>query len=157
MFMTTFQILANIFFLMQKIEITEMSNHDNTVDGGDAGQQPVSSNKKRHFIHQGNHVTVIEGENVSSSINGYHIPSSTNQNINYNSLERGTRRKLPQVPNGIIHPTNGGLMNGTMSSDLYTHSLPRKSKTHVASSRYVPRKMLSITFKLNIVIFPLYI
>jgi hypothetical protein len=140
----TFQILIIIFYLIQKIEITEMSNHDNMVDGGDAGQQPVSSNKKRHFIHQGNHVTVIEGENVSSSVNGYHIPTSTTQNINYNSLERGTRRKLPQVPNGIIHPTNGGLMNGNISSDLYTHSLPRKSKAHVASSRYVPRELLAI-------------
>ena len=39
-------------------------------------EEPKSG--KRHFIHQGNQVTVIEA--------------------NYNSLERGTRRKLPPVP-----------------------------------------------------------
>ena len=93
-----------------------------------------ATNKKRHFIHQGNHVTVIEGENVSSALNGYPLTASQ-PNINYNSLERGTRRKLPQVPygGGVNGNSNGGLMNG--NSDLYTHSLPRKAKAHNASSR----------------------
>ena len=92
------------------------------------------SNKKRHFIHQGNHVTVIEGEDVSTALNRY--PSTSQQNINYNSLERGTRRKLPQVPNGgggVNYSSNGGMVNG--NSELYTHSLPRKAKVHNSSSR----------------------
>ena len=123
-----------------------MSNNENRIDGGDAGLQPTTSNKKRHFIHQGNHVTVIEGEDLSTSMNGYNIPTSTHQNINYNSLERGTGRKLPQVPNGTTHPTNGTVLNGNISSDLYTHSLPRKAKANAASSRYVCRAILAVIF-----------
>ena len=110
-----------------------MNGQDDKVDGGEAGQQGIP-NKKRHFIHQGNHVTVIDGENVSTTLNGY--ATSTHQNINYNSLERGTRRKLPQVPNGTICGTSGTMMNGN-TSDLFTHSLPRKAKAHASSSRYI--------------------
>ena len=121
---------------MQNVEITEIHSHDEKVEVGDTSQQNAT-NKKRHFIHQGNHVTVIEGENVSTMINGYPL-TTMNQNINYNSLERGTRRKLPQVPNGTIHGTaHGTSINGNVNSDLYTHSLPRKAKGHASSSRYV--------------------
>ena len=124
------------FLILQKVEITEINHHEKKLDERDTNHQNglPTSNKKRHFIHQGNHVTVIEGENVSTALNGYPITSSQ-PNINYNSLERGTRRKLPQVPNGggINGTSNGGMMNG--NSDLYTHSLPRKAKIHNSSSR----------------------
>ena len=122
-------------FSLQKVEITEINHHEKKLDGGDLSQQSgiTPSNKKRHFIHQGNHVTVIEDENLSAALNCY--PSTSQQNINYNSLERGTRRKLPQVPNGgsVNYSSNGGMMNG--NSDLYTHSLPRKAKVHNSSAR----------------------
>ena len=68
-------------------------------------------------------------------------PSVIHQNVNYNSLERGTRRKLPQVPSnggGAPHTaTNGTVNGGYVNSDLFTHSLPRQSKIHASSSRYV--------------------
>ena len=121
------------WFCLQKVEITDISGHEDKYDATDPSKQTIP-NKKRHFIHQGNHVTVIEGENISSTFNGY--PTATNQNINYNSLERGTRRKLPQVPNEAIYGTNGTLMSGNLNSDLYTHSLPRKAKAQASSSRY---------------------
>ena len=66
--------------------------------------------------------------------------SAIHQNVNYNSLERGTRRKLPQVPSNGGPPhaaTNGTVNGGYVNSDLFTHSLPRQSKIHASSSRYV--------------------
>ena len=53
---------------------------------------------------QGNQVTVIDGP------------------ANYNSLERGTRRKLPNVPGG-----GGG---GHLHHHQFTQSLPRQHKRH---------------------------
>ena len=109
-----------------------MNGHDDLVSRGETGQLGLP-NKKKHFIHQGNHVTVIDGENSSTTFNAH--ASTIHQNINYNSLERGIRRKLPQVPNGINHGTNGAMTNGNTNAEIFTHSLPRKPKA--SSSRYL--------------------
>ena len=114
-----------------------MNGQDDLVSRGETGQLGLP-NKKKHFIHQGNHVTVIDGENSSTTFNGH--ASTIHQNINYNSLERGIRRKLPQVPNGINH---GAVTNGNTNPEIFTHSLPRKPKAHASSSRYVRSKIRS--------------
>ena len=91
-------------------------------------QRNVTKPPKKHFIHHNNQVIVEDIPNdmdfnkkyktldPTYKIRSHHMDSITN----YNSLERGTRRRLPDVP---THST-------PIHHGFNTQSLPRPPKHH---------------------------
>ena len=106
-------------------------NEEHTNDNFTAAQhrqRNVTKPPKKHFIHHNNQVIVEDIPNdmdfnkkyktldPTYKIRSHHMDSITN----YNSLERGTRRRLPDVP---THST-------PIHHGFNTQSLPRPPKHH---------------------------
>merc|ERR1712223_170361 len=119
-----------------KIEITELgADSGSEIEDAEMHLQRQTTKKqktKKHFIHHNNQVIIEDLPNdkdvdfsrkyktldPTNRVRSHH-QQMTNAEGNYNSLERGTRRKLPTVPNSQSH------------NSLNTQSLPRPPKGNI--------------------------
>ena len=113
------------------VEITELGDSGSeNEDHDNGGHRPKHQRPKKHFIHHNNQVVVENiGVGAAGGDGDYNRKYKTldpNNRVrsheagNFNSLDRGTRRKLPSVPTG----------NNGHHSISNSHSLPRPPKHH---------------------------
>ena len=136
-----------MLFPLKGVEITEVAADsgsenealDNNIDNNKSRMQKNNIGKpKRHFIHHNNQVIVediMTGHNAVDNMDfgkkyktldpTYKVRSHHMEQVahNYNSLERGTRRKLPDIP-----PNSSA--NIFHHHGMNTQSLPRPPKHH---------------------------